>query len=81
MQAPTRTPGWQYEPRRLFPQWDATAQRMSYRHPTPPWLQDHGPTDTWMGYTLAGAQEMCRLENITLAQTATPLPEGERKDG
>lgn len=62
------TEGWQYDPRALVPQWDPTAHRTAYRHPTPPWTHDHGPTETVMGYTLASAQEMCRLENSRLAQ-------------
>lgn len=68
---PTQARPWQYDPLRLFLQWDAVARRMSYRHPAPPWQQDHGARDTFMGHTLAGAQEMCRLENIALQRRGT----------
>jgi hypothetical protein len=61
---------WYYDPRNLVPQWDPETQHMVYMHPAPPAVQAHGPTETRMGSTLASAQEMCRLENIALAQAA-----------
>ena len=60
--------GWRYQPAQLVPQWDPARQRMVYMHPTQPTVQQHGPQETRMGCTLASAQEMCRLENIRLAQ-------------
>jgi hypothetical protein len=55
-----------FDPRNLFPQWDSAAQRFGYLHPNKPSVQALGFAATFMGWTLAGAQEMCRLENIRL---------------
>ena len=72
---PATTPiPWQYDPLHLVMQWDAHEGRMAYYHPTPPWRQDHGPRETLMGHTLASAQEMCRLENLKLAQRGKVSP-------
>lgn len=62
----TTDTGFRYAPNKLVPQWDAAVQRFSYRHPNPPSVIALGLPDTHMGYTEAGAQEMCRLANIDL---------------
>ena len=60
--------GWRYQSSTLVMQWDPARQQMGYLHRTMPSVEARGIPYTWMGWTLASAQEQCHRDNTRLMQ-------------